>query len=224
MYKISEKHAKEIIGIGNKTGFHWIPMDYGFGLCLHELPVDSNYDAYRNYIASNGLVPTQIDLHLEQSGNYSFTEIDRVEDAINMYDKRVQEAKNGVVEHTINKLQDNVNLTQEEINACIPVYPLYVVNKGYKIGDVFSYNLKLYRVNQLHTSQSDWIPSTTKVLYTEIVPVGVIPVWKQPEGGHDAYKKGDRVHFPIATDPVYESLIEANVWSPTAYPAGWKKL
>lgn len=50
------------------------------------------------------------------------------------------------------------------------------------------------------------------------------PQWVQPTGAHDAYKKGDKVHFPTATDPVYESLIDANVWSPTAYPAGWKKL
>jgi len=49
-------------------------------------------------------------------------------------------------------------------------------------------------------------------------------VWKQPAGGHDAYKKGDKVHFKLITDPVYESLIDANVWSPTTYPAGWKKL
>ena len=47
------------------------------------------------------------------------------------------------------------------------------------------------------------------------------PVWKQPTGAHDAYQIGDRVHFPDADSPVYESLINANTWSPTAYPAGW---
>lgn len=49
-----------------------------------------------------------------------------------------------------------------------------------------------------------------------------IPVWKQPTGAHDAYQAGDRVHYPTADDPVYESLIDGNVWSPEAYPAGWK--
>jgi len=38
-------------------------------------------------------------------------------------------------------------------------------------------------------------------------------------GAHDAYAIGDRVTFEGAT---YESLIAANVWSPTAYPAGWE--
>lgn len=55
-----------------------------------------------------------------------------------------------------------------------------------------------------------------------IIPTVVdYPVWKQPTGAHDAYQKGDRVHFPAADSSVYESLIDANTWSPTGYPAGW---
>lgn len=51
--------------------------------------------------------------------------------------------------------------------------------------------------------------------------LGVEPYdeWKQPTGAHDAYKKGDRVLF---NGSVYESLIDGNAYSPTAYPAGWK--
>ena len=41
----------------------------------------------------------------------------------------------------------------------------------------------------------------------------------EPTGAHDAYKKGDRVLF---NGSVYESLIDGNAYSPTAYPAGWK--
>lgn len=36
---------------------------------------------------------------------------------------------------------------------------------------------------------------------------------------HDAYNTGDRMTFEGA---VYESLIDANVHSPAAYPAGWQ--
>jgi hypothetical protein len=43
----------------------------------------------------------------------------------------------------------------------------------------------------------------------------------QPTGAADAYSVGDRVTFE---GKVYESTIDANVWSPSAYPAGWKKL
>ena len=45
--------------------------------------------------------------------------------------------------------------------------------------------------------------------------------WVQPTGAHDAYKRGDRVRFGGKN---YESLMDGNVWSPAAYPAGWKEL
>lgn len=43
--------------------------------------------------------------------------------------------------------------------------------------------------------------------------------WIQPTGAHDAYNTGDRVTFE---GQVYESVIDANTWSPAAYPAGWQ--
>jgi hypothetical protein len=54
-----------------------------------------------------------------------------------------------------------------------------------------------------------------------IVPVKTVAAWKQPAGAHDAYKAGDQVTFGGKT---YASAIDANVWSPTAYPAGWKAI
>ena len=47
------------------------------------------------------------------------------------------------------------------------------------------------------------------------------PEYRQPSGAHDAYKQGDRVTY---NGVVYESTINANVWTPDAYPQGWKKL
>lgn len=61
----------------------------------------------------------------------------------------------------------------------------------------------------------------TPALFLMIYTVVGYPVWVQPTGAHDAYQMGDRVHFPDADSPVYESLINANTWSPTAYPEGW---
>lgn len=43
----------------------------------------------------------------------------------------------------------------------------------------------------------------------------------QPTGAQDAYKKGDKVKY---NGKIYESLIDANVYSPDAYPAGWKEI
>lgn len=46
-----------------------------------------------------------------------------------------------------------------------------------------------------------------------------IPEWVQPTGAHDAYQVGDQVAFE---GKVYASLISSNVWSPAAYPQGWR--
>jgi hypothetical protein len=45
--------------------------------------------------------------------------------------------------------------------------------------------------------------------------------WVQPTGAGDAYNIGDRVTFE---GKAYESLIDGNTWSPTAYPAGWQEI
>lgn len=85
---------------------------------------------------------------------------------------------------------------------------------------------KKYECLQAHQTQVDWTPDRTPTLWKEKVVVVDIPVWKQPTGAHDAYKKGDRVHFPTINDPVYESLIDYNVWAPLSVGAEnlWKRI
>ena len=110
-------------------------------------------------------------------------------------------------------------LSEEELLDMIDLYENYEVGKFYKIDDIFKHENKLYKVIQEHTSQEDWIPSELPALYLNMMPENVIPEWVQPTGAHDAYNVGDRVIFE---GKVYESLIDSNTWSPTAYPAGWK--
>lgn len=90
-------------------------------------------------------------------------------------------------------------------------------------GALLSYEGAVYRVIQPHTTQADWHPDAVPALYRRIGAVGDPPgqpqPWVQPTGAHDAYQKGDRVVFE---GNIYESLIDANVWSPSAYPAGWQ--
>jgi hypothetical protein len=90
--------------------------------------------------------------------------------------------------------------------------------------DIRQYNGVLFKVIQPHTTQLDWTPDLVPTLWVQVNAPDVIAVWKQPTGVHDAYQTGDKVHFPTASDPIYRSLIDANVWSPTDYPDGWKKL
>lgn len=99
------------------------------------------------------------------------------------------------------------------------LYANYQVNYWYDVKDTFYYNGQLYEVIQAHKSQADWLPDSTPALYKAAVLPNEVAEWVQPTGAHDAYNIGDKVLFNGST---YESLINANVWSPTAYPQGWK--
>ena len=91
---------------------------------------------------------------------------------------------------------------------------------SYKKNDRFMYHDKFYKVLQNHTSQADWTPDTASSLYVEIAnPAEEWPEFKQPTGAHDAYAKDAKVTFE---GKHYKSLIDANAYSPTAYPQGWE--
>jgi len=82
--------------------------------------------------------------------------------------------------------------------------------------------LVLYKCVQAHTSQAGWNPAAVPALFVRVAYPNTIPVWVQPIGAEDAYNIGDQVWYVAEGDDVYESLIDANTWSPTDYPAGWK--
>ena len=100
----------------------------------------------------------------------------------------------------------------------------WVIGEQVDVGTVRTYDGIKYECMQAHQTTLGWEPATTAALWKLWIAPEIIPVWKQPAGAHDAYQIGDQVHFPTIDDPVYESLINANVWSPTGYPAGWKQL
>ena len=117
-------------------------------------------------------------------------------------------------------------LTDEQAMEVATIYDPWQVGKQYKKGDFFTYGVnsvgdpQLYKVNLDHTSQADWLPDMTPNLYTAIgLDENGYPVWSQPTGSHDSYNKGDVVDY---NGTLYESLIDGNVYSPDAYPAGWK--
>lgn len=116
-------------------------------------------------------------------------------------------------------------LTEEQALICVRLYNPWKVGKDYKTGDFFTFGMnsvgdpQLYKVNQAHTSQADWLPDKTPALYTAIgLDDSGYPVWAKPTGAHDAYNKGDIVNY---NGVLKESLIDGNIWSPDEYPAGW---
>lgn len=120
-------------------------------------------------------------------------------------------------------------LTDEaEIMEIATVFPEYQVGKGYKTKDVFTYGMnsvgdpQLYQVIQDHTSAEEWTPDTATSLYKAIgVTEEGYPEWVQPLGASDAYNTGDIVSY---NGTLYKSLIDGNVWEPSAYPQGWEQV
>lgn len=104
-------------------------------------------------------------------------------------------------------------------------------NDAYAKGDIVEYNGTKY----ISTIDANvWAPDVYGwEVYTdggEVVdpqptepetPSDDIEDFVQPTGAHDAYAKGDKVRFD---GKVYESLIDNNIYSPSAYPAGWKEI
>lgn len=117
------------------------------------------------------------------------------------------------------------SLDDERAMEVATIYDPWVAGKAYPVGEFVTYGKndvgdpQLYKVVQAHTSQADWTPDVAASLFAAIgLDEQGYPVWSQPTGAHDAYNKGDIVDF---NGVLYESLIDGNVYSPEAYPAGW---
>jgi len=123
-----------------------------------------------------------------------------------------------MLQKTIEQAVDFDSLSVQDIEDLVTIYPQWREGKSYIIDDKVVYDTTLYRVVQAHTSQSDWTPDITPALFTPYTPPGQVADWVQPTGAQDAYNIGDRVLFE---GHIYESLINANTWSPVVYPAGW---
>ena len=113
----------------------------------------------------------------------------------------------------------SVSLADEDALQAVELFPQWVTGHAYAVDERLQYKNVLYRVVQAHTSQADWTPDITPALFV-VVSLDEWPEFVQPTGAHDAYKKGDKITFE---GKHYISLIDANVYSPTAYPAGWQE-
>ena len=114
------------------------------------------------------------------------------------------------------------NLTDEQAVQVPLIFEAWQVGVNYKVGKKLVYEEVLYKVLQDHTSQETWTPKDAPSLFARVLvdDDGAVLDWVQPNSTNP-YMKGDRVKFE---GKIYESLIDSNVWSPTAYPAGWKEI
>ena len=100
-------------------------------------------------------------------------------------------------------------------------YDEWAPDATYPVGRYITYNDILYKTLVEHTSQNSWTPDVSPSLFAKVLidPSGeTIPDWVQPDSTN-AYMIGDKVKYEGV---VYVSLIDNNIWSPVAYPAGWQ--
>ena len=117
-------------------------------------------------------------------------------------------------------------ISQEDYKDLLDLYPKWEVGIDVSPSDPpYEYQGSLYKVVQAHKTQADWTPDKTAALFTKVEPskdkdgAEVVPDFKKPTGAHDAYNKGDKVLFE---GKIYQSKIDANVYSPSEYPQDWE--
>ena len=109
---------------------------------------------------------------------------------------------------------DEVTAT-EHLSAFAPWEP----NVNYVVGNLRTYEDKLYKCVQPHTSQSDWTPDKVPALWAKAGdPAEEWPEWSQPIGAQDAYMSGDKVSH---NNGHWISNTDNNVWEPGVY--GWNQ-
>ena len=111
------------------------------------------------------------------------------------------------------------NGTIDEVTATehLEVFAPWEPNVNYVLGNLRTYEDKLYKCIQPHTSQSDWTPDKVPALWAKAGdPAEEWPEWSQPIGAQDAYMSGDKVSH---NNGHWISNTDNNVWEPGVY--GW---
>jgi len=122
-------------------------------------------------------------------------------------------------------LIEKAAISLDDVDALegIFLYPVWCGDEvKYSVDFRVRYNGVLYKVLQEHVSQPDWNPENAPSLFAKVLipDPNVIPEWEQPDSTN-GYQIGDKVIFE---GKIYESTIANNVWSPAAYPGGWKEV
>lgn len=115
----------------------------------------------------------------------------------------------------------SATLDDEKALEVPELFPQWSADNTYNQGDRVRYSGVLYKCLQEHEAQTTWNPLDAPSLFARILPGQdgtEIGEWVQPDATNP-YMKGDKVTY---NGVVYESLIDNNVWSPEAYPAGWQ--
>jgi chitodextrinase len=109
-------------------------------------------------------------------------------------------------------------LTDEQAEEVTVLYPMWEVGIAYSVGDRRQYEGLLYKCVQAHTSQADWTPDVVPALWVR-TSTEEWPEWKQPQGAHDAYNKGDKCSYK---GKHYICTADGNIYPPDVF--GWEEV
>lgn len=178
----------------------------------------------------DGIVRSFISLaQLKDKYAISDDDIDTVISKSNTESERIQKARTIFTEQALIQpsmlkaaMFSAVAFTDAQALEVRDLYPEFEVGHDYKKDERFTYNGHLFKVNQDHTSQEQWVSGETgtESLYTnlEMGENGHLN-WQQPTGAHDAYNTGDIVNY---NGQMYQSQIDGNTTVPGSDERWWK--
>ena len=114
------------------------------------------------------------------------------------------------------------NLSDAEAVLVANLYLPWKVGEIVPVGEIRRFGDKLYRCLQEHTTQAEWTPDVTPALWVEVAAEGEYREIKDGMLSTEAFAKGE-VGWYQSKDNLWKSLIDANVYTPETYPAGWEK-
>ena len=178
------------------------------------------YGYILRHIESGNMYPGKIYLGVNSSvDEYEEIKDDAIDERLVLKLEEVDAKENSLTK--IGKIVAN-QVTDDAVALSIQeFYDIWTVDVLYPVGRYITHNDILYKVLTEHTSQADWTPDVSAGLFAKVLidPTGeTIPEWVQPDSTN-AYMTGDKVKYE---GEVYESVVDNNIWSPAAYPAGWK--
>jgi hypothetical protein len=123
----------------------------------------------------------------------------------------------------------SASLPDEDALEAVELFPVWKADVDYWNGDRVRDPVDelLYKLivetpeGHPHHSQSDWPPRLVPAIWVMVDnPAEEWPEWKQPQGGHDAYKAGRKVsHNGKHWINIYG---DGNIWEPGVY--GWEEV
>ena len=126
--------------------------------------------------------------------------------------------------YALRALIEKATVSLDDVDALngVELFPEWSATEHYDADQRVRFGGVLYRCLQAHDAQDGWNPADAPSLWSKVLipDPEVIPEWEQPDSTNP-YMKGDRVRYH---GKVYESLIDNNIWSPEAYPAGWSEV